>query len=316
MNRRYSFPIIAVFLALIFAPCANAAMPGSVPTWVTNFRAVFLAETYIAALGVSDSSSGAKAEATADLARYFKTSVSADSNAIDIQSQVEMLAVEYTEPYHFKKEKKWYCAAFIERDKAWEQCKPAVESAKSGFYAMKNSADSESDPLTKSRLYAKAQKSGDNFLQKLEMARLVNPTKESAYSADRKAVSQMPALVASEREKCSVCLDIAGDFGNIMAACVSKALANGGFKIAKTKKEAAYIATALVQDNAIGSDPISITPSVDLKVLGKNGKTALAVQAAAPSKTVSYTLDNARKKAYPLLAQETEQAILNKLEEK
>lgn len=285
-------------------------MADAVPAWVTNFRAVFVADTYIAALGEGKQKDEAKAEATVGLARQFKTIVTDDKA---VSGQAELSAVEYTEPYYFRKEKKWCCVAFIDRDKAWQQYKPIVENAKTEFFAMKKKADSESDPLTKCLLYEKALKNGNAFMEKLEYARLLNPNKEAAYSSDRKAVGELPALIASEHENCSVYLNVTGDYGNIMSASLAAALSKYGFKITKTKKEAAYVATAFIEDNAIGDDPISITPSLDLKVESKTGKTALAVQANVEKKTVAYTLENARKKAYPLLAEQSEKAILTEL---
>ena len=287
-------------------------MADAIPAWVTNFRAVFVADTYIAALGEGKQKDEAKAEATAGLARQFKTIVTDDKA---VAGQAELSLVEYTEPYYIKKEKKWRCVAFIERDKAWQQYKPVVENARTDFFAMKKKADSESDPLTKCLLYEKALKSGNSFLEKLEYARLVNPNKEAVYFSDREAVSELPALIAGERENCSVYLSVVGDYGNIMQTSLAAALSKGGFKIARTKKEAVYVAYALIDDNAIGDDPISITPSLDLKVESKAGKTAFAVRANVEKKTVAYTLENARKKAYPLLAEQSEKAILSELGE-
>ena len=314
MNPRFFLRIkSSIIISLFFIFCANQVVAEAVPAWVTNFRAVFVADTYIAALGEGKQKDEAKAEATAGLARQFMTIVTDNKT---VAGQAELSLVEYTEPYYFKKEKKWACVAFIERDKAWKQCKPVVENAKTKFLAMKKKADSETDPLTKCLLYEKALKSGGAFLEKLEYARFVHPSKEAAYSSDRKAVGELPALIAGERENCSVFLNVTGDYGNIMSVSLATALSKGGFKITKTKKEATYVASALIEDNAIGDDPISITPSLDLKVESKAGKTALAVQANVEKKTVAYTLENARKKAYPLLAEQSEKLILNKLEDR
>ncbi|MBQ6057037.1 MAG: LPP20 family lipoprotein [Treponema sp.] len=191
---------IFLFSLVLLAGCASTSGSGSIPDWMTDYRSAYPDTHYIAQRGRADSEQTAKTEAVAQIARYFQTSVNAnlktsiqsvtsgDSvsettsvvNDVDVQSQVDLFAVEYTEPYYFNKEKKWYCVAYIERDKAWNQYQPTVENAKTEFYSMKKNADTESDPLTKCSLYGKTWNSGKVFLEKLEYARILNSQKERA----------------------------------------------------------------------------------------------------------------------------------------
>ncbi|WP_296330836.1 LPP20 family lipoprotein [uncultured Treponema sp.] len=339
--KKYLFLIFAVlttvlllFVSIVLlAGCASTAGSGSIPDWMTDYRTVYPETQYIAQRGRADSEQTAKTEAVAQIARYFQTSVNAnlktsiqsvtsgDSisettsvvNDVDVMSQVDLFAVEYTDPYYFNKEKKWYCVAYIERDKAWNQYQPTVENAKTEFYSMKKKADAESDPLTKCSLYGKSWYSGKKFLEKLEYARILNSQKERAYSDDRKTVSEVPALIAGEKEKCTVYLDVKGDWGNVITSSLSKTLSDQGFKIAKNPKEANYTAHTEVENNAIGNDPIQVQPSLDLKIVSRTGKTVFANQTKSEKKTIAYTLENAQKKAYPLLAEECEKSISTEL---
>ena len=335
--KKYLFLIFAVLatVLLLFVSivllvgCASTSGSGSMPNWMTDYRTVYPDTQYIAQRGRADSEATAKTEAVAQIARYFQTSVNANLktsiqsvtsgegvsettivvNDVDVMSQVDLFAVEYTAPYYFKKEKKWYCVAYIEREKAWNQYQPTLENAKTEFYSMKKNADSESDPLTKCSLYGKTWNSGKVFLEKLEYARILNSQKERAYSDDRKTVSEVPALIAGEKEKCTLYLDVKGDWGNVISSSLSKTLSDQGFKIAKNPKEANYTAHTEVENNAIGNDPIQVQPSLDLKIESRAGKTVFANQTKSEKKTIAYTLENAQKKAYPLLAEECEKSI-------
>ena len=319
---------MGIFLFVLLASCASTS-GSDTPAWFPNHRTAFPDADYIAQRGRADSEETARTEAVAQIARYFKTSVNANLktsiqsvvsgesvsettsvvNDVDVMSQVELFAVEYTDPYYFKKEKKWYCVAYIKREKAWSQYKPTVENAKSEFYAMKRNAESESDPFSKAAAYGKAWQSGKKFLEKLEYARILNAKKEAAYADDRKAVSEIPALISAEKEKCTVYLSVKGDWGNTVTSSLSQTLAKNGFKVAKSAGEAAYTASAVIENNAVGSDPVSIYPSLDLKITGKGGKTVYSQEVKVTQKTIAYTLENAQKKAFPILAQEADKAV-------
>ena len=260
---------------------------------------------------------------------YFKTSVNASlrtsfqatetawsvekstriENDIDIKSDVDLFAVECTEPYYVKKEKKWYCLAFIEREKAWTQYNPTVENAKNEFYSMKKNADEESDPFSKIMAYKKTLVSGNAFIEKLEYARILSPEREKAYSEDRKDVSIIPSLISQEKEKCTVFLDVKGDYGNIMSSSLEKSLSNLGFKVSKNQSSAIYTAIASIDANAIGDDPIAVYPSLDLKITSKNDRTVFSHQTKISQKTVAYSFENALKKSLPLLAEKSEGEI-------
>lgn len=326
-SKKINFIILILFAISFLVSCGSTTEIA--PDWLANYRSIYPDAEYIAQRGRADSEQTAKTEAVAQIARYFQTSVNANLktsvqsvtsgenvsettsvvNDVDVMSQVDLFAVEYTDPYFSKDENKWYCVAFIEREKAWTQYKPTVDGAKAEFYAMKKNVDEENDPFTKCTAYGKAWKSGKSLLEKLEYARILSAKKESEYAEDRKAVSEILSKISAEREKCTVYLLVTGDYGNTITSALSKTLANNGFKVAKSATEANYTANALVESNSVENDPITIYPSLDLKITSKGGKTVFANQCKVEQKTIAYTLENAQKKAYPILAKEAEKAI-------
>ena len=51
-----------------------------------------------------------------------------------------------------------------------------------------------------------------------------------------------------------------------------------------------------------------------IKIVSKNDKTVYSYEVFSDEKTVSYTLENAQKKAYPKLAEEIKAALKNEFE--
>ena len=145
------------------------AKPSKMPDWVQNYRKVYLDSEYLCQRGSGKSAEEAKTDATGALARYFQMNVSANLsttmtsissgteiqeetsiiNDVQVMSQVEFFGLEYTEPYYKKKEKKWYCVAFINRENAWIQYKPQIEIAKNSFEGLLKNAEKENDNFSK-----------------------------------------------------------------------------------------------------------------------------------------------------------------------
>ena len=78
-------------------------------------------------------------------------SVSEQTTVIDdvkVSSEVNLFALEYTEPYYFKKEKKWYCVAYINRADAWRQCQPQIDGAKNKSQSIISDEDKQNPKST------------------------------------------------------------------------------------------------------------------------------------------------------------------------
>lgn len=312
--------IVAALLAGFVA--SLSAKPAPVPAWLTDKNAVYPTATYITGLGESSSKDGARTEAAAAVARYLKTNVQtateAQTHAVStgdaasvsrtldsatlVSSSLSLSGLEYTEPYYVKKEKRWYCLAFVEREKAWAQCVPTVENAKAAFYALLQKAQAESDPVQKCALYVKMASPAANLLSALDFARLISFEKEAAYAPDRNAASSLDALIEAERAKCTVYIEATGDWSSVFTGAVSGALSQSGFAVSKTKSAAVYTATVTIEANATGTEPLSILPAIDVKIESTAHRTVYAKQIQAEKKTVAYALETAQKKAYPQLA--------------
>ena len=320
--------------AITFLLCTFSCFAKGEPEWFLNWRTVYPNGKYIAQRGRGENAEKARTDALSQIARYFQTTVNANLTTtmqsvtsensvaenttvideVSVLSQVELFAVEYTESYYHKKEKMWYSVAFIERSAAWTQFKPHVDMEKNTFNRMFQKACEESEPLEKLKSLKTAFEQGKILLQKLEYARIINPAEEEKYISERNCLSEIPAAFSEEKAKCRVYVSVPGDYSRIITAAVTASFSECGFSVAKTSGEASHIAEILIEDNASGSEPVSIIPAVSLKLTGtETGQTVFSCEAESKEKTVSSTLENARKKAYPKLAEELKAGIKNNL---
>ena len=270
--------------------------------------------------GVSTTEESAKTEALAALARYVGMTVNANlttainsidtgsslnegisvQNTTQVTATVSLFGVEYTQPYFLKSEKKYYCVAYVERDRAWQQYVPKIENEKNIFYGFYKKAQTEKEPLFKCSYYKSAWEKGKDFLTALEYGRLIHPAREAAYSSDRALLSQIPSLIESEKKVISIKVLVTGDYGNIIKTAVSEAFRTAGYTISENGN---CTANVTVDSNEIGKDPVAIFPSVDLKLNGVTGATVYSYQQKISQKTAAYSLETAQKKAFPLLGE-------------
>lgn len=299
------------------------------PEWVAKHRALYPDSEYLAQRGSGKSAEAAQTDAMSQIARYFQTNVSANLSTtmqsitsgasvdermtvvddVRVSSEVSLFALEHTEPYYFKKEKKWYCVAYMNRATAWKQYKPQIDGALKTFLGQYENAVAEGDPFTRISRCKTAWDAGGTLLEKLEYGRIISPKDEAVYSGERDKVAQIPVIAETAKKECTVFVDAPGDYNRTIEQAVSTALSKCGLTVAKTTAGANYTASVLIDDGESGSEPLSIMPAVSIKITGRGGNSVYSYETAAKEKAVAYTLENAKKKAYPALAKEIEDAL-------
>ena len=170
----------AMFLCAALAPTA----PAEKPEWVTGWRAMYPDETYIAQLGKAvgkKASEESRNNAANTVAQYLQTTVQSEvhtttefktetratgtvgtstkkssSQNITLSVDLTVSSLEFTEPWYDKKEKTWYCLACVSREKAWEQYRPALQSARDKLFAFYKAAEATEEPLYRIRYYAQS----------------------------------------------------------------------------------------------------------------------------------------------------------------
>ena len=228
---------------------------------------------------------------------------------VNVQSQVELFALEYTEPFYYKAEKKWYCVVFMNRNDAWQQYKPQIEIKKNSFNGLYSNLEAEKDYFEKARMCGKVWQSATELLEKLEYGRIINPQEEAAYQDERDKISRVPVLFEESKQNCSIYIQTENDYNRLAESAVSSALADCGLNVSKNIEQANCIAEVLIELNVSGREPVSVKPGLELKIQNKEEKTVYSCEVQAAEKSVAYTLENAQKKAFPKLAKETEEAV-------
>ena len=322
--KKHFFSLL-VFVCLLPLYAKKAVMP----EWVQNYRTVFPNSEYLAQRGSGDSAEKARTDATAALSRYFKTSVNANLSTtmtsvtvassaeektlvvddVNVQSQVELFVLEYTEPFYYKAEKKWYCVVFMNRNDAWQQYKPQIKIKKNSFCGLYANLEAEKDYFEKAKMCGKVWRSATELLEKLEYGRIINPQEEAAYQDERDKISKVPVIFEESKQNCSIYIQTENDYNRLAESAVSSAFADCGLNVSKNIEQANYIAEVLIELNVSGSEPVSVKPGLELKIQNKEEKTVYSCEVQAAEKSVAYTLENAQKKAFPKLAKETEEAV-------
>ncbi|MBR1638055.1 MAG: hypothetical protein IJ688_01555 [Treponema sp.] len=325
-----------LLIKLLFCMFFPVFAKDEIPIWFKDFRSIYPDSEYIAQRGIGDSPENAKTDAAGALGRYFQTNVDSsikttmisettDSNVnitssvideVKIDSKVEFIGLEYTEPYYSKKEKKWYCVAFINRHNAWEQFKPQIEECKHTFESQLQVVEKEAELLTKLSIYKEVWNKGRDLNEKLEYGRILLPSEENKYESYREMVAEIPVRFRDIKKQCSVYLEINDDYGRMIISAISTAFVNNGFQVAKQKNDSKYIVEITIDDNSSGDNPVSILPEVNISVLSNNEKNNISIYSydkTAKEKTVSYTLENAKKKAYSKFSSELETEVYESL---
>ena len=130
--KRILFPL--TFLCLFASPVFSKP---SEPEWFKNWRTLYPETDYIAQRGRGDTEEQSKTDALAQIARYFQTNVNTNlttslqsvtsgdfvsettsiQDEVSVMSDVELFALEYTQGYYFKKEKKMVQSCFYKKRK-------------------------------------------------------------------------------------------------------------------------------------------------------------------------------------------------------
>lgn len=327
MLENFRKKIIFYFFILLVAGNFLFAKSKKEPNWFKNSKNVFPKSEYISQLGSGKTEEEAKTDALEQLSQYFKTTVNSNLstsikafstenssqksssiiNNVEIKSEVDFFGVQFTESYYLKKEKKYYIVVYIKRADAWNQYKPKIEAQKTEFYEFYNKAQNESDSFFKIGFLRNAENSSIEFLKKLEYARILSPKEEEKYSVDRKTISKIPSLIEQEKKNITIFVFISGDYANIIENAVKKSFEKNGFLVSKNAK---YKANVKVFANESGSEPICIFPSVELTISDNNENPVFSYETNIQERTVAYTLENAKRKAFPKLAEKINQELI------
>jgi len=289
--------VLLLSAGLLFA----APKTNEKPDWVSGWRTMYPDETYIAQLGKAvgkNAADEAKNNAANAVAQYVQTTVQSEvqsntvfttetrangtmgtstkkTNSQDIKLSVDLTlsSLEFTEPWYNKKEKAWYCVAYVSREKTWEQYRPNLQAARDKLFAFYKAAENTSEPLYRIRYYAQSHDYEQAFYEAFSFSRLFSvPLTEQHYGADALFVSGVQALSAEEKSRCTFAIEVSDDVQSFVYQKLKDCLSSGGYTVKNKGEEAEYtVNAALILSDSPAGDLHVISPSLELSV---NGKTA------------------------------------------
>ena len=284
------------------------------PLWVTDWKSAFPDSAYIAQRGTGKSAELARTDALGAVARYLKsevrsnlsTSLMTDGNKeraetrqdVLVTAQTDLYGAELTEPYLHKKT--WYCVAYIDRAKAWAQALPDVRAKETAFRSFMEKAQSESEPFLACAYYKDAGECAEEFFAALAYGRLINKDADALFAEGKSLALSLPSLLAERKKGAAVRVVCANDEDAIISNAIARRFEAAGFTVSES---GCCVAEAKIDLNAEGSDPVAVRPALTVTVRGRTGAAVHSFQCRAEEKTAAYSLDTAKRRALPKLAE-------------
>lgn len=248
---------------LLILPCSLSAKSKKQPKpdWYPEPTSVYSPNEYIV---TRECESGKNAEAAKSaaidaLARYVSTQVQSSLKAsqhsrqetsggkttamkesYDIErdiltsTDVTLYALETTDAYYDKATKSWYCAAFINRERAFEMIRSDADAVCVTFRESyeKAEAAAKSDMFTAIRQYGAAQIAGQKLLEKAAYASLFNnDAVRREWGDDIRDAQGIAAKVLQLKSSNPLSLTVAGDVNRMVFAAVQGVLQEAGFTV-------------------------------------------------------------------------------------
>ena len=334
--------LVSLFCAfLLLSAVPLFAKPTTTPpSWFgpgNTLYSIFPRSDYMAFRGEGNTEDAAKADGVSKLANNISATISdrkatetrtmesitssgdvsvsentTTSSATAVESNVDLVGLEYSEVYLDKKAKRYYCVVYIDIPNAMRRYKPQIEDAKHVFYSSYNKALAENDDILSCSYYKSAAVAGSKFLEKLSDAYAINPDIEKEYREDREKILAIPSVVQQKLQNSTLHLVVTGDYGNIISTAVGDTFTKIGLTV--DRNGGAYTLKVTISDNGVqqgDSDytAYAIFPSVVVNLINQAGRTVYSYEVKM-EKTVSLdSFDGARRKGFPKMAKEIKENL-------
>ena len=332
--KHKNFLLIIIFcLSLFYVQAVEK------PDWVDSWRTIYPDAIYVAQLGKATGKNGAldaKNVAANTVAQYLNSKVESEINSfmqtstgqdkngklvtsferqnkqnITISVDLSLTSLLFTEPWYNKKEKTWYCVAYAEREKLWEQYVPTLQHERDKLFAFYRTAEESSEPIFRIKYYGASKEYEEDFFTAYSYARILSiPLTEKNFQNDAKLISSVRAKTEREKINCTFSINTQGDVNNTIYQSLKAALSEEGFTVKNSGEDAAYIVNAniLLSDTEIQNIHV-IKPTIDITI---TGKTAAVFSYSRQAENASgIDKEVASNKAVRLLKLEIEKSFMN-----
>lgn len=292
--------ILFLFRMFIFTESIHAASNNSIqPDWVDNWRNIYSDEIYIAQLGKAfgkKNDSEAKNIAANNVAQYIQTTIQSQTQSqsrfstqstekgtlstfieknisqdITLSVDLAVTSFEFTEPWYNKKEKVWYCVAYVQREKVWLQYQPKIQAVRDRLFAFYSSAEESEEPLYRMLIYMQARNYETDFFKAYSFAQILSaPLTQKYYQKDAVEISKTAAKNLEEKNKCTFVVRVNNDTQDIVYQKIKDELSKEGFAVKNDSETALYTVDVILNygDNPSGNLHV-LHPFVELSITGK-----------------------------------------------
>ncbi|MCR4954552.1 MAG: hypothetical protein K6A43_10825 [Treponema sp.] len=314
MKKFISLLFTLLFVFGVFYSCRS--VPESEPLWLVDLEQAYPQKEFFAKVGSGNSAADAILSAQTELASYFSTNIKQIVESTNLMEEntdgsvdkaksvrvyavsttdLDFFAMEKTEPFYRKDDKKWYAAVYINRAKAWNQFEPLVRDSMNSFYSVFNLTKNQNDPLEKIKIYKAAQKEGEEFINRLYKAVILSKERtEKTFGEGRKTYASIPGLIQKEKGRCILYFNVNEDYAGMIRAKINQIFTNLKFPVTETESNAFYkVQVKLDYNQNNEEDLIVMNPSLNVHFL--NGDGVKYVYDAALERVLSYNIDKAKK---------------------
>ena len=271
------------------------AKPLVYPDWFDDdgLEKKFPSKDFIREKGEGTTRQTAENDAVSYISRYFETETNISSVSSfaavqingksditetlnvrnEITSNMKLFGLKFTEPFYLKKEKKYYCVAYIDRKDAWTRYESEIRTERDIFISYYEISMKEVEPINRIKLLGDAQSAGKTFREKLVFANtLSKDLTQKAYGKDVQLLSSIPSIIKKEQVSNPIYIIVDDDNAGVIENSIRKTITRMGFVETKIYSNSAYIAKTEVNYNKMsGTKRIVLNPYISLSLKGKNG---------------------------------------------
>jgi hypothetical protein len=338
MRPIFTLRILSFSAVLVLAACQSSGSVGQAPSWFVAYHAegsveaVYPKEKNIALIGSGESREAARANAVAEISRYFSQKVKASISSWEslsetnsstftdrgintrtfVLSQAELSTVRYSEPWQNRQEKQWEIVAYINREEAWAVYEPRLRSVAASFMTAYEAAGAADDPLSQySRYRASLRLANEEngAADMLAYAQALYPEKAREFAAAQNALAGIPAKIQAVLDWALITVRCDNDFENIVTGAIIEAFRQGGFKTAGSASRGTNRAEAAIDEGMQTLEAGTFyAPRITLTISGE-GKTLFTWTANA-ARQGAWDVAVAKRQSWNALALKIKESLL------
>jgi hypothetical protein len=331
------FLLMGCVIASLTLSCATAPAPDPIPDWAVAIRTVYPDSDFIAREGRGATLEVAKANAAAEIARFFTSEISVRSGGLTsmiqqngavterselindavVRSQIDLFGIRYAEDaFYNKAEKEWQTVAYIDRNEAWTVYEPRVKRQADAFETLYAAAEQESGQFRKALrfgaadAYTRSEGFVEDFVKKEVFGIILHSQKMSdSFKGIGDKIAALPQKIDDAKRNASVFIDCPGDFESLVTNAFSRALKEKGFHAVMENGNGADVTCAVAITEGRQDSEFGIYYHSSLRAVFTDASGAIFTFNVTAARTSGFAEDVAKRNTYTTLAEEVEKSF-------